>query len=74
MTWLRYTRYTHQLSFSTGAQFADTTVWLSIAMTLSVFQISKVDEESPETKPGDLEASVFVGCVSPVSYLWLTWH
>ncbi|KAH9991662.1 cytochrome P450 [Russula compacta] len=44
-----------------GAQFADTTVWLSIAMTLSVFQISKVDEENAETKPGDLEASVFVG-------------
>jgi hypothetical protein len=47
---------------SIGMQFTDITVWLAISMTLSVFQISKVDEESE--KP-----SVFLGCVSIVSNL-----
>ena len=47
---------------SIGMQFTDITVWLAIAMTLSVFQISKADEESEK-------ASVFVGCVSIVSNL-----
>lgn len=44
---------------SIGMQFTDITVWLAIAMTLSVFQISKVDEESEK-------GSVFMGCVSIV--------
>jgi hypothetical protein len=43
-------------------QFTDITVWLAIAMTLSVFEISEADEESEK-------ASVFVGCVLIVSNL-----
>ena len=38
-------------------QFTDITVWLAIAMTLSVLKISKADEEIEK-------ASVFVGYVS----------
>jgi len=37
-------------------QFTDITVWVAIAMTLSVFQISKADDE-------DEKASAFSGCV-----------
>ena len=37
-------------------QFTDITVWLVIAMTLSVFQVSKADDE-------DETASAFSGCV-----------
>ena len=43
-----------------GMQFTEVTVWLAIAMTLSVFQISKADGE-------DEKASIFAGCVSVVS-------
>lgn len=43
-----------------GMQFTEVTVWLAIAMTLSVFQISKADGE-------DEKASIFAGCVSAVS-------
>ena len=43
-------------------QFTDITVWVAIAMTLSVFQISKADDE-------DEEASAFSGCVFIVSCL-----
>jgi len=44
-----------------GAQFADITVWLGIAMTLAVFQISKVAEEGEEVIPGSPKTTVFVG-------------
>jgi uncharacterized membrane protein len=43
-------------------QFTDITVWLAIAMTLAVLEISEADEESEK-------ASVFVGCVLIVSNL-----
>jgi hypothetical protein len=41
-------------------QFTDITVWLGIAMTLAVFQISKVDDETEK-------ASAFAGCVSVIT-------
>jgi len=62
MTWLTCVQGYLLAGASIGMQFTDITVWLAIAMTLSVFQISKVDEESEK-------ASVFVGCVSIVSNL-----
>ncbi|KAI9507177.1 cytochrome P450 [Russula earlei] len=48
-----------------GLQFTDVTVWLGIAMALSVFQISKVDEESTEAIPYGPKASVFTGRPQP---------
>jgi hypothetical protein len=58
---------THFPTSLIGAQFADITVWLGIAMTLAVFQISKVPEEGEEVIPGSPKTTVFVGFVLFVS-------
>ncbi|KAH9962377.1 cytochrome P450 [Russula dissimulans] len=47
--------------FALGLQFTDVTVWLGIAMTLSVFDISSVIENNADAVPGSPKASVFTG-------------
>ncbi|KAI0253131.1 cytochrome P450 [Lactifluus subvellereus] len=48
-----------------GIQFSDATVWLAIAMTLSVFQISKATEESIDITEGKPKASALTSPPNP---------
>ncbi|KAI0253128.1 cytochrome P450 [Lactifluus subvellereus] len=52
-------------AFCPGIQFSDATVWLAIAMTLSVFQISRVTEESIDITQGKPKASALTSPPNP---------
>jgi hypothetical protein len=57
------------VNLSIGIQFSDTTVWLAIAMTLSVFQISKAAEEGTGITLGKSKPSAPARCASLASHV-----